>query len=122
MEKQMIIGAHAIIYTKDADAVRSFLRDALDLPAVDAGGGWLLFTLPPAEVAVHPTELDSHHELYLMCDDIHTTVADLEAKGAVFSQPVTEQAWGLLTSISLPGGAELGLYQPRHPTALASND
>ncbi len=118
----MIIGAHAIIYTKDADAVRSFLRDALDLPAVDAGGGWLLFTLPPAEVAVHPTELDSHHELYLMCDDIHTTVADLEAKGAVFSQPVTEQAWGLLTSISLPGGAELGLYQPRHPTALASND
>ena len=117
----MIIGAHAIIYTKDASAVRTFLRDALDLRAVDAGEGWLLFTLPPAEVAVHPTEQDSHHELYLMCDDIQATVADLEAKGAVFSRPVTDQGWGLLTSISLPGGAELGLYQPRHPTALASS-
>jgi hypothetical protein len=117
----MIIGAHAIIFTKEADAVRGFLRDVLDLPAVEAGEGWLLFTLPPAELAVHATDLDGHHELYLMCDDIRATVAALEAKGAVFSQPVADRGWGLLTSISLPGGAELGLYQPRHPTAFATS-
>ena len=115
----MIIGAHAILYSTDADGTRGFLRDVLGLTSVDAGDGWLLFGLPPAEVAVHPTEGDSRHELYLMCDDIETTVADLRSKGAEVSRPVTDQGWGLLTSLRLPGGVDLGLYQPRHPTALS---
>ncbi len=115
----MIIGAHAILYSTDADATRGFLRDVLGLPSVDAGGGWLIFGLPPAEVAVHPTEGDTQHELYLMCDDIQTTVADLRSRGAQVSRPVTDQGWGLLTSLRLPGGVDLGLYQPRHPTALS---
>jgi len=115
----VIIGAHAILYSTDADATRGFLRDVLSLPSVDAGGGWLIFGLPPAEVAVHPTEADSQHELYLMCDDIETTIADLQARGAEVSGPVTEQSWGRLVSLHLPGGVRLGLYQPRHPTALA---
>jgi len=115
----MIIGAHAILYSTDADGTRGFLRDVLGLPCVDAGGGWLIFGLPPAEVAVHPAEGDSRHELYLMCDDIETTVADLRSKGAEVSRPVTDQGWGLLTSLRLPGGVDLGLYQPRHPTALS---
>jgi predicted enzyme related to lactoylglutathione lyase len=115
----MIIGAHAILYSTDADGTRGFLRDVLGLPSVDAGGGWLIFGLPPAEVAVHPAEGDSQHELYLMCDDIETTVADLRSKGAEVSRPVTDQGWGLLTSLRLPGGVDLGLYQPRHPTALS---
>jgi hypothetical protein len=114
----MITGAHAIIYTKDAGGVRAFLRDTLGLSSVDAGGGWLIFALPPAEVAVHPTDGEARHELYLMCDDITATVAELEAKGARFSSPVSDQGWGLLTSLTLPGGVELGLYEPRHPTAL----
>jgi len=115
----VIIGAHAILYSTDADATRGFLRDVLGLPSVDAGGGWLIFGLPPAEVAVHPTEGDTQHELYLMCDDIQTTVADLRSRGAQVSRPVTDQGWGLLTSLRLPGGVDLGLYQPRHPTALS---
>jgi len=115
----MIIGAHAILYSTDADRTRGFLHDVLGLPSVDAGGGWLIFGLPPAEVAVHPTEGDSRQELYLMCDDIETTVADLRSKGAEVSRPVTDQGWGLLTSLRLPGGVDLGLYQPRHPTALS---
>jgi hypothetical protein len=118
-EKPVIIGAHAILYSTDAHATRGFLRDVLGLPSVDAGSGWLIFGLPPAEVAVHPTDADSQHELYLMCDDIEATVAELRARGAQVSQAVTEQAWGRLTSLHLPGGVRLGLYQPRHPTALA---
>jgi predicted enzyme related to lactoylglutathione lyase len=83
---------------------------------VDAGGGWLIFAMPPAELAVHPGD-EGRHELYLMCDDIQVTVDDLAAKGVTIGGPIEDQGWGLLTSISLPGGTELGLYQPKHPTA-----
>jgi catechol 2,3-dioxygenase-like lactoylglutathione lyase family enzyme len=112
----MINGAHVIIYSLDADADREFFREVLEYPHVDAGRGWLIFRLPPGEVAVHPTDGDAKHELFLMCDDIERTVEELSAKGVVLT-PITDQGWGLLTSISLPGGSELGLYQPRHETA-----
>ena len=112
----MITGAHVIVYSRDADADRAFFRDVLEYPHVDAGGGWLIFMLPPAEVAVHPVEGAASHELYLMCDDVNATVEQLAAKGVTCS-PVSDQGWGLLTSIGLPGGGELGLYEPRHPTA-----
>ena len=112
----MITGAHVIVYSRDADADRAFLRDVLGYPHVDAGGGWLIFKLPPAEVAVHPAEGDVSHELYLMCDDVNATMDQLKAKG-VSCGPVSDQGWGLLTSIRLPGGGDLGLYEPRHPKA-----
>jgi catechol 2,3-dioxygenase-like lactoylglutathione lyase family enzyme len=112
----MITGSHVIIYSRDADADRAFFSDVLDYPHVDAGGGWLIFKLPPGEVAVHPTHGAQSHELYLMCDDINTTVEHLAAKG-VNCADVTDQGWGLLTSIRLPGGGDLGLYEPRHPRA-----
>src|SRR5215469_9750521 len=112
----MITGVHAILYAKDADKVRAFFRDVLEFPSVDAGHGWLIFALPPAEVAAHPTDGAGGHELYLMCDDIHATVDELRARGVEFSRPVAEERWGLVTAIRLPGGAELGLYEPRHPT------
>jgi len=117
----MINGVHALIYSQEADKVRAFFRDVLKLPSVDAGHGWLIFSLPPAELGIHPSEgeaskSESHHELYLMCDDIQATIADLKRKG-VNCKPVTEAGFGLVTSIEIPGG-ELGLYQPRHPTAL----
>jgi predicted enzyme related to lactoylglutathione lyase len=112
----MITGAHSIIYSADADRVRAFFRDVLELPHVDAGHGWLIFALPPAEVAAHPTDGESRHELYLMCDDIHATVEALRSKGVEFTRPIEEERWGLLTAIRLPGGAEIGLYEPRHPT------
>jgi hypothetical protein len=99
-----------------ADADRAFFRDVLEYPHVDAGGGWLIFKLPPAEVAVHPVDGAGSHELYLMCDDVNSTVEQLAAKG-VTCGPVSDQGWGLLTSIRLPGGGELGLYEPRHPKA-----
>jgi predicted enzyme related to lactoylglutathione lyase len=111
----MIIGAHAIIYTEDADGVRAFFRDVLDLPSVDAGHGWLIFALPPAEVAAHPADNGGQHELYLMCDDVNATVAELERKGVEFTGPISDEGFGLLTTIKLPGGGELGLYEPRHP-------
>ncbi len=114
----MITGAHAIIYSQDADGVRALFRDVLELPSVDAGGGWLIFALPPAEVATHPTDGPGGHELYLMCDDIHATVAQLEARGVELSRPITEERWGSVTAIALPGGGELGLYQPKHPSPL----
>jgi predicted enzyme related to lactoylglutathione lyase len=124
----VITGAHSIIYTSDPDGVRAFFRDVVELPSVDARHGWLIFALPPAEVAAHPSdepggresahpaERAARHELYLMCDDIHATVDELRAKGVEFSRPIAEERWGLVTAISLPGGAELGLYEPRHPT------
>ena len=112
----MITGAHAIIFSKDAEALRAFLGDTLGFRSVDAGGGWLIFGLPPAELAAHPAEEAGKHELYLMCDDIEATVAELEAKGVKFAGPVSEAGFGLMTSIELPGGGELGLYEPRHPT------
>jgi predicted enzyme related to lactoylglutathione lyase len=114
----MIIGAHAIIYSRDADADRDFIRDVLGFDSVDAGGGWLIFALPPSEVAVHPDEVSTKHELYLMCDDIESTVSELKKKGVKFPKPITELRWGSLMSIQLPGGGELGLYQPKHPLAI----
>jgi hypothetical protein len=114
----MINGVHAIVYSKNVEAVRAFLHDVLELPSVDAGGGWPIFALPPAELAAHPTDGDTQFELYLMCTDINTTAEELKAKGVEFSNPISDQGWGLLTSIKLPGGGELGLYEPRHPTPL----
>ncbi len=113
----MITSVHTIVYASDADQARAFFRDVLGLPNVDARDGWLIFKLPPAELAVHPAAAGGRHELYLMCDDIAATMADLEAKGAEFTSPVTEQGFGLVTSIAVPGGGELGLYEPRHRTA-----
>ena len=118
----MITGVHAIIFASQAEEVRAFLRDVLRFPSVDAGGGWLIFACPPAELAAHPAESDEHHELYLMCDDIDATVKELTAKGVEFAGPVSDQGFGLMTTLRLPGGGELGLYEPRHPTALSLND
>jgi predicted enzyme related to lactoylglutathione lyase len=114
----MINGVHAIVYSRDAEAVRSFFADVLGYRSVDAGGGWPIFALPPAELAVHPTDGESSHELYLMCDDITATVEELTAKGVEVTGPVTDQGWGLLTAIRLPGGTEIGLYEPRHPSPI----
>ena len=113
----VITGAHIIIYSSDAEADRVFLRDVLGFRHIDAGGGWLIFKLPPAEVAVHPAEGDAKHELFLMCDDVEATVAELTAEGVKFAEPISDQGWGLMTSIRLPGGGQVGLYQPRHEKA-----
>ena len=112
----MITGAHTILYSKHSEELRAFFRDVLAMPSVDAGGGWLIFALPPAEVAMHPGDEDST-ELYLMCDDIEKTMLELSAKGVTFAYPVQRQPWGLLTAIVLPGGGHLGIYQPKHPVA-----
>jgi hypothetical protein len=109
----MIIGAHSILQSKDPEADRAFLRDVVGLPNVDVGGGWLIFGLPPAEVAVHPSDRNDVHEFYLMCDDVEALVADMKRRG-VDCEPVSSQGWGLLTHLTLPGGGKLGLYQPRH--------
>ncbi len=114
----MIHGVHAIIYSKDADRARAFFRDTLKLSSVDIGHGWLIFALPPAELGVHPAEGEAHHELYLMCDDIDATVEDLTRKGVEFTGPITEARWGRMTAINMPGGGQLGIYEPEHPTAL----
>ena len=113
----MIFGAHTIIYSKDAEADRKFLGEVLGLDSVDAGHGWLIFALPPSEVAVHPAEVNGRHELYWMCDDLQAEIAALAAKGVTCS-PVHEERWGSLTMIRLPGGGEIGLYQPKHPMAI----
>jgi catechol 2,3-dioxygenase-like lactoylglutathione lyase family enzyme len=115
----VITGVHAIIFTRDAEGVRTFFRDVLELPAVDAGGGWLIFALPPAELAAHPAEQDGRHELYLMCDDIRATVAELRAKGVDVIDQVRDEGFGLMTSLTLPGGGELALYEPRHASPLS---
>jgi predicted enzyme related to lactoylglutathione lyase len=115
----MITGVHALLYSTEPEALRAFVRDVLQLPSVDAGRGWLIFALPPAELGVHPSEDENAPELYLMCDDVHKTIEELRARGAVFVRPVAEQGFGLVTAIRLPGGGELGLYQPKHPTALS---
>lgn len=122
-----INGAHLLLYSRDADADRAFIQDVLGLGAVDAGGGWLIFGLPPAELAVHPTEDDddkmhSGHKLlgahlYFMCDDLAATV-ELLASREVQCTEVAEERWGIRTTIPLPSGGEVGLYQPKHPTAL----
>jgi catechol 2,3-dioxygenase-like lactoylglutathione lyase family enzyme len=113
----MITGAHIVIYSGDADADRAFFRDGLGFPSVDAGHGWLIFALPPAEAAFHPSDESEAHELYFMCDDLSAEIAALAAKGVVCSE-VEEARWGSITKIRLPGGGEVGLYQPKHPTAL----
>jgi hypothetical protein len=109
----MIGGAHSIIYSTDAEKDRAFLRDVLHLPSVDVGHGWLIFGLPPAEVAVHPGDKNDVHELYLMCDDIKAFTAEMN-KRSISCEPVQDQGWGLLTRLTLPGGGKLGVYQPRH--------
>jgi catechol 2,3-dioxygenase-like lactoylglutathione lyase family enzyme len=121
----VINAAHVVIYTKDADADRAFFREVLGFPSVDAGHGWLIFALPPAELGVHPTDeqawpgsgaLVGHHQLYLMCEGVEATVNELKSKGVEFTKPIEDAGFGLLTSIKLPGGSGLFLYQPKHPS------
>jgi len=113
----VIFGAHVILFSRDADADRAFLRDVLELPAVDAGEGWLIFALPPAEVGVHPDEEGALHELYLMCDDLEAETAKLVARGVQCSPP-REASWGRVARIRLPGGGALGIYEPHHACAV----
>jgi predicted enzyme related to lactoylglutathione lyase len=114
----VINGGHVIIYSADPEADRAFFADVLAYPHLDAGGGWLIFKLPPTEIAMHPAGgSTASHEFYLMCDDIDATVEELTAKGVEFSQPVTEERWGRLVRFQLPGGGELGMYEPRHDRA-----
>ena len=113
----MIFGAHTVLYSNDADADRAFLRDVLGFNSVDAGYGWLIFALPPAEVAIHPAEENDRPELYFMCSDLKAEIASLAKKGVVCAD-VQEARWGSITKIRLPGGGEVGLYQPKHPSPL----
>jgi predicted enzyme related to lactoylglutathione lyase len=117
MGKPQILGIHAMIYAKNVKGVRAFFRDVLGFRNVEAGGGWLIFALPPAELGIHPSTSNSH-ELYLMCDDVKATVAALKRRGARFTGTIRDAGYGLLTSIRLPGGGTLGLYQPKHPLAI----
>jgi catechol 2,3-dioxygenase-like lactoylglutathione lyase family enzyme len=114
----MIFGAHVIVYSKDATADRAFFRDVLGFPSADAGHGWLIFALPPSELAVHPAEEVGRQELYLMCEDIKAEISSMRDKGVSCSK-IHEERWGSATMIPLPGGGEIGIYQPKHPTALA---
>jgi hypothetical protein len=116
----VITGAHLIVYSHDAEADRAFLRDVLRFPHVDAGHGWLIFALPPAELAAHPTDGAASHELYLMCDDLPATVGELTERGVEFTRPVSRERWGSITAFRLPGGGELCLYQPDHPIAASA--
>ena len=118
----MITGVHAIVYSKDAEAVRELFRDVLGSPSIEAGDGWPIFGLAARGAGHHPTEGPDHHELYLMCDDVHATVEELKAKGVELAHPVRDEAFGLLTAIVLPGGGELGLYLPRHARPLAPSE
>jgi predicted enzyme related to lactoylglutathione lyase len=115
----VITGVHALVYSPDAQAVRAFIRDVLGWSHVDNGGGWLIFAMPPAEVAVHPTDGPGSHELFLMCDDIEATMAELTAKGVEFTGPPAEQRFGIAATIKLPDGGQLGIYEPRHKTAVS---
>jgi predicted enzyme related to lactoylglutathione lyase len=114
----MITGMHVILYSRQADKVRAFLSDVLNLPSVDAGGGWPIYAAPPTELAVHPTEDEPEEEFYLMCDDVKATVAQLAERGVATDGGITDHGWGLLTTIVLPGGERIGLYEPRHPSPL----
>jgi hypothetical protein len=118
----MITGAHSVIYSAKADADRAFFRDVLGLTHVDVGGGWLIFGLPPAEVAVHPSDGDDKHELYLMCDDVEAFVGQMKSR-QIACGPVANRGWGLLTELTLPGGGSIGVYQPRHarPAAMGAS-
>ena len=119
----MIAGAHTLLYADDADAARGFFRDVLDFPHVDAGDGWLIFALPAGELGIHPVERPDHvngrTELYLMCHDLERTKAELEAKGVEFTEPVSDEPFGLLTRFRVPGAGETWLYEPRHASPLA---
>ena len=118
----MIVGVHAIVFTRNPDGVRAFFRDVLGLPWVDAGGGWPIFALPPAELAAHPADSEGRHELYLMCDDIKATVDELASKGVEAAPEISDAGWGLVTSLKLPDGSELALYEPKHPSPLTFDD
>jgi predicted enzyme related to lactoylglutathione lyase len=113
----MITGIHTLIYATDASKVRAFFRDVLEFPSVDVGHGWVIFALPPAELGIHPTDGKVYHELYLMCDDVKSTVARLQRKGVQCAE-IRDVGWGSLTSVTIPGGGEIGLYEPRHKTAI----
>jgi hypothetical protein len=117
----MLVGAHTIIFSKDPDADRAFLRDVVGLPSLDVGGGWLIFGLPPSEVAVHPSDRNDVHEFYLMCDDVEALIAEMR-KHNVTCTPIEDLRWGLLTQLSLPGGGTLAVYQARHgrPPAMSA--
>lgn len=114
----MITGVHALVFSPEAEKVRAFFGDVLGMSSVDAGNGWLIFALPPAELAVHPADGDARHELYLMCDDIHATLAELRGKGVEVAREVSDQRWGLMAAIRLPDGSEFPIYEPRHPSPL----
>ena len=131
----MINGSHVILFSRDPEADRAFFADVLGQPHVDAGGGWLIFKLPPAELAMHPSDGPAGHELYFMCDDVEDTVRELRAQdqtnsaledtmrelhaqGVEFTQDISEERWGRLTRFRLPGGGEVGMYEPRHPRAI----
>jgi catechol 2,3-dioxygenase-like lactoylglutathione lyase family enzyme len=113
-----IFGAHTIIYSRDAEADRAFMRDVFGFESVDAGDGWLIFRLPPAEMALHPDEAGDRHELYLLCDDIEAIASDLSARGADVVLPVVDVRWGRLITVQLPGGGRPGVYQAKHPLAI----
>src|SRR4051812_37626090 len=111
----VITGVHAIVFAHDAERARAFFRDTLGFGSVDAGGGWLIFALPPAELAAHPADERARPQLYLMCDDLHATVAGLKRKGVEFTSEIAEEGWGLTTAFEIPGGGQRALYEPRHP-------
>lgn len=112
----MINAIHAVMYTRNPEAIRAFFRDVLEFPSVDAGRGWLIFALPPAELGIHPHDDVPHHQFYLMCDDIKVTMDELRKKGVEFTQLIKDAGWGLLTALRLPDGEEMFLYQPKHPS------
>jgi hypothetical protein len=118
--KGMLYGAHVIVYSKDADADRAFFRDVLEYPFVDAGHGWLIFALPPAEMALHPSDANDAHELYFMCSDVRAFVEAMTEKKIACS-PIDEQRWGSITRVALPGGGKIGVYQPKHPSPIEPN-
>ena len=113
----MIFGAHVVLFSKDAEADRAFFRDVLGLKSVDAGRGWPIFALPPAEAAFHPSESNGPHELFFMCDDLAAEMRSLAGKNVAFSE-IQEARWGAIVKMKLPGGGDISLYQPKHPTAL----
>jgi len=114
----MINGSHVMLFSRDPEADRTFFADVLRQPHVDAGGGWLIFKLPPAEMAMHPADGAPSHELYFMCDDIDATMKELRARGVEFTEQISEERWGRPTRFRLPGGSEVGMYEPRHPRAI----
>jgi catechol 2,3-dioxygenase-like lactoylglutathione lyase family enzyme len=113
----LINGAHVVVYSKDPEADRAFFRDVLQFPCVDAGHGWLIFAMPPLEAAFHDSEKNDQHELFFMCDDLSVTLKDLKSKHVQVSE-VSEQRWGKLAKLALPGGVKIGIYEPKHPSPL----